>query len=118
MSDLPAGAPERAIKWARVHSGALLCAHRWTAVPFPGLVLPQGIHVFLSVNGSMCPTTCKAPEGPVCEAACQYNELAKKHNKEIEMEQVNCHALLAKLRACASTTSWPRSTTRRLRWSR
>ncbi|KAI7844625.1 hypothetical protein COHA_001715 [Chlorella ohadii] len=46
-----------------------------------------GIHVFLSVNGSMCPTTCKAPEGPVCEAACQYNELAKKHNKEIEMEQ-------------------------------
>ncbi|PRW32909.1 hypothetical protein C2E21_8079 isoform A [Chlorella sorokiniana] len=39
-----------------------------------------GIHVFLAYNGSMCPTSCKAPEGPVCEAACQYDDLARMFN--------------------------------------
>ncbi|KAI7845488.1 hypothetical protein COHA_001035 [Chlorella ohadii] len=46
-----------------------------------------GIHVFLAVNGSVCPTSCKAPEGPVCEAACQYDTISKLYNSYIEGEQ-------------------------------
>lgn len=50
--------------------------------------LPQGIHAFIAYNGSMCPTSCKAPEGPVCQAACKYDDLAKMFNTFIEGEQV------------------------------
>ncbi|PRW33064.1 type VII secretion [Chlorella sorokiniana] len=46
-----------------------------------------GIHAFIAVNGSVCPTSCKAPEGPVCQAVCQYDGLAKMYNSFIEGEQ-------------------------------
>ena len=55
--------------------------------------------MFLAVNGSVCPTNCKAPEGPVCLAACQYDDLAKMFNTYIEGQQVgslrfkNCYCL-------------------------
>lgn len=37
---------------------------------------------------SVCPTSCKAPEGPVCQAACQFDDLAKMFNTFIEGQQV------------------------------
>lgn len=46
-----------------------------------------GIHAFIAYNGSVCPTSCKAPEGSVCEAACKYDDLAKMFNTFIEGEQ-------------------------------
>ena len=50
--------------------------------------MTQGIHVFLAYNGSMCMTSCKAPEGPLCQAACQYDDLARMFNSYIQAEQV------------------------------
>lgn len=54
----------------------------------PATCVTQGIHVFLAYNGSVCMTSCKAPEGPLCQAACQYDDLARMFNSYIQAEQV------------------------------
>ena len=47
-----------------------------------------GLHVFLAYNGSVCPTSCKAPEGPTCEAACVFASDASWYSDVIEGLQV------------------------------